>query len=133
MLIPDDPSCPRCQGAVPLGRLYAETPTNRLGLLAGDGFSINSTGIICPTCGCKLRVLQWWVLLASVLGVLALGVVGFFAVTPFLTERNARWLVVPLIIVFGVAAIVVQRYARRFARLQIVEDDTGVVFPLSKH
>ena len=44
--------CPRCFQPVPLEMAWSLTPKNRFGFLA------YSTGVVCPSCGAKLRIVQ---------------------------------------------------------------------------
>jgi len=46
------PRCPQCSGEVPLEGLWRVAPTNR------SNFLMHDTGIQCPHCGARLRILQ---------------------------------------------------------------------------
>jgi hypothetical protein len=108
----------------------------------GDGFSINSTGLVCPTCRAKLRVLQWRPLFVSILA--AFLFVGFvvliFGTYRMLVDPDA-FLPVLLGLGVGLALLIAAVFASaffqdnilwRFARLQVVHDDTWLTFPLSR-
>jgi len=126
----DYPRCPRCRGQVPLEYLYENGPTSRIGLLLGDGFSINSVGIVCPTCKAKLRVMQWRPLLVSVVGLLFMGVAIFLLMPWIGTDGHAVWILFAVIAVFAFIGLpIAQHKARRLVRLQVVEDSTWLVFP----
>jgi hypothetical protein len=55
------PKCPHCQNTVHLSELWDIASTSKSGLLIGR------TGIVCPRCQTKLRIIQW----QSFLGIIA--------------------------------------------------------------
>jgi hypothetical protein len=132
MLVLDDPHCPNCQSVVSLGKLYWKGGTNRA------GFFTHNTGIVCPTCGAKLPLLQLPFILAYLLGLILFFWVYSLVIMHFLLREISTagwsgwaWALLVLVPAF-VAVAMIQRYTRRFARLRPVEEGEQVAFPLSK-
>jgi hypothetical protein len=142
-MFPDYPHCPKCQGVLPIRRLFKEAPTERSGLLVGDGsdavglFTVGNTGIVCTHCGAKLRVLQKGVLIAKLLTML----IGFpILVVPFVLimetlERahDTGWLVLLLLPPIVAGVMLFERLPPRFARLRPLADGEHAAFPLSEN
>jgi uncharacterized protein (DUF983 family) len=143
MSLLDYPRCPQCQGEVPIQRLYKEAPTLRGGLLIGDGsefggvFTIGTTGIVCPTCGAKLRVLQTGVAMAA-MSTLMIGMpilVGPFALlmAELAKTHDSGWLVLLLLPPAALVVILFNRLPPRFARLRLLGEGERAAFPLSEN
>jgi hypothetical protein len=117
------PRCPLCDGEVPVNRVYGWLNVNRLGLLSGP------TGVVCPGCGAKLRVLQ-------TRAIVAIPVVWISAIYLALIGRNynlgdaARNVSAILV---GCACVALPFYlAPRLARLRVLGVDEKAEFPLGR-
>lgn len=144
------PRCPRCQGELPIDRLYSEGRTWNGIVLIGDGtiwggvLTAGNTGIVCPSCGMRLLVLQsralWGSWLLMMLGVVVPAVlVGVLAARLHIErlhiDKNSPGAKVLLVVALALGAFWVyflNRYARRFVRLRPLERGEHAVFPL-KH
>lgn len=145
------PHCPRCQGELPIDRLYSEGRTWNGIVLIGDGsvwgglLTAGNTGIVCPSCGTRLLVLQsyavWgsWLLVivgAVVPAVFIGGIAACFHIDSLHIDKNsvatkALWLVA--VAFAGSWIYFLTRYSRRFVQLRPLERGEHAAFPLSKH
>jgi len=128
MPVPDDPRCPRCQGAVSLRELWKEAPKVRGVFLEGK------VGIVCPSCGVKLRVLQYRVVLAT-LGLFAIfaaicAVFGDFERAHHIKPAEGVQILFIVSLVGGMFFLQ-WRYAYRFAAIRSLRDGEKASFPLS--
>ncbi len=137
------PRCPRCHGELQIARLYSEGPTSRGIILTGDGsgwggvLTAGNTGIVCPSCGTPLLVLQGralliaWLLMIS--AALVLGLVIFFLTQRFHFDENSQWsaaLLLGALIVFSYPISNLVGYAKRFVQLRPLEEGEHAAFPL---
>jgi len=82
------PRCPKCVDDVSLEELWRVSPTNR------SNFLISKTGIKCPHCGARLRILQqrasWGVHLLLVFALILVGeLADRLAIAGVLPEEGA--------------------------------------------
>ncbi len=139
------PRCPRCQSELPIARLYSEGRTYR-GILIGDGtdwgglLTAGNTGIVCPSCGMRLLVLQsravWGGYLLLLLGVIAAAFLIGDLARPFLIGKDYRWVVAVALIIVALVFFwqsFAYRYAQRFVQLRPLERGEQAAFPLSEH
>src|SRR6267378_22191 len=119
MAILDGPRCPGCQGAVSLRELWKEAPKVKGLFLEGK------VGIVCPSCGNKLRVLQYRVVIVT------LGLFAAVCVTAailgnierardFRPPQGVQYLIIGLMV--GGMFFFQSHYAYRFATLRRVRD-----------
>jgi hypothetical protein len=124
MAIFSEPICPHCGQPLPMRELWEFAGYDRLGLLR------EKSGIVCPQCGTKLRVIQSGVCLSFILPAVAIGtLLG-------LSSRALRAsgvdpkvaiviLLVPLLMFWF-------RYGPCFARVRPVKSTETLVYPLSR-
>jgi hypothetical protein len=140
------PRCPRCQGELPIVRLYSEGLTWAGLVLIGDEsiwggiLTAGNTGIVCPRCGMRLLVLQsralwggWLLLLLGVVFPVAL--IGTVA-GPFHVDKNSPWAIALMLVAVALGYFWISflcRYAQRFVQLRPLESGEHAAFPLSKH
>jgi hypothetical protein len=116
------PVCPECGRSIPTDELWRAGNTNRLGLLIGR------IGVVCPHCGVALRVLQHYVLLSSLAGILAPAIALGLILKPT-SQDDARLLfVIPAVVI---ALTWNLRYGHRFAVLKRSQDE-GLDYPLTR-
>jgi len=141
----DYPRCPRCQGELPIDRLYSEGRTWRGIVLIGDGsiwggvLTAGNTGIVCPSCGMRILVLQsralWggWLLLI-VGGLLPAVLIGDLA-GHFHIDKNSPRMISLLLVTVALGTFWIPflyRFARRFIQLRPLESSEHAAFPLSE-
>ena len=115
--------CPRCFQPVPLEMVWSLTPKNRFGFLA------YSTGVACPSCGARLRIVQRYsaAVIASfwILTMVAVGAAGRIGVPSDVALVLAALILAFLL--FGSA-----RLQQRLAVLKIREGIDTVDFPVER-
>ena len=120
----ESPNCPMCDTPVSLRLVWEITPLNRFGLLA------QSTGVVCPTCATKLRIVQGRsglaVALLFVFALASAALAGHLTSTPK-----------SIVTVIGCALLIIAvfssgKIARRFARLRKREGTDTVDFPIER-
>jgi hypothetical protein len=121
--LPTGRPCPRCFQPVPLEMVWSLTPKNRFGFLA------YSTGVVCPSCGAKLRIVQRYsaAVLASlwILAMVAIGAAGRLVI-----QSDVVLVLAALVLAFWLAGS--ERLQRRFAVLKIREGIDTVDFPVDR-
>ena len=140
------PRCPRCQGELPIERLYTEGPTWQGAVLIGDGskwggiLTAGNTGMVCPHCAMRLLVLQsravWGGSLLMFLGTLGPAVLIGELARPLSIDINSPWTIAGVLVAAALGAFwisLLSRYARRFIQLRPLESGEHAAFPLSKH
>jgi hypothetical protein len=121
--LPTGRPCPQCFQSVPLELVWSLTPKGRLGFLA------YSTGVVCPSCGAKLRIVQRQS--ALVLG--SLWIIAIMAVEAARRSGVPSYVVttfavlVTTLLIFGSALL-----QRRSAVLKLREGIDTVDFPLER-
>ena len=136
------PRCPRCQGELPIARLYSQGRTWHGVVLIGDGsawggyLTAGNTGIVCPSCGQRLLVLQsravWGGCLLFMLGVVVPAALTGYLAGPFHIDQNSPWTMALVLVVLAFWISFLNRYARRFVQLRPLESGEHATFPLSK-
>ena len=145
MSLLDYPRCPQCQGELPIGRLYSEGRTWHGIVLIGDGsiwggiLTAGNTGIVCPTCGMRLLVLQsravWggWFLL--ILGAVVPAALIAYLAGPLHIDENSPWTIALLLVAATLVSFwmsFLNRCAQRFVQLRPLESGEHAAFPLSE-
>jgi hypothetical protein len=124
----DDPRCPRCQGAVPLRELWKEAPKVKGLFLQGK------VGIVCPSCGGKLRVLESRVVFLThglfAIVCVASALLGDFERAHEIKPSEGLQFLTLAPLVAGMFFLQ-WRYAYRFASVRNLKDGELVSFPLS--
>lgn len=115
--------CPRCFQPVPLEMVWRLTPTNRFGLLA------YKTGVVCPSCGARLRIVQR----QSVLVLAALWIIAMTAAA----ASHRFGVPTGAVAVFALLATTLVLFGsgplqRRFAVLELRDGTDTVDFPLER-
>jgi len=125
MSLLDPPRCPNCNAEIDLKPLWEAAPkTNRGSRFAGK------IGVVCPTCGIKLRVLD------SLLGITSVGLFILMVITAAVVGRVSRFhgndrLVFVGFLVLGVAGFIFfQKSIPRLLTLRLFEDGEKAGFPL---
>jgi hypothetical protein len=118
------PCCPMCNTPISLRLVWNIAPLNRFGLLE------QSTGVVCPTCSTKLRIVQ------GHSGLMIAALWSLFLVGAALAGQSApptRSLVLLFVFsLFIATAVFSGRIARRFARLRPREGTDTVDFPIER-
>lgn len=119
------PRCPQCSGDVPLEGLWRVARTNR------SNFLVHDTGIRCPHCGVRLRILQgrasWGTFLVFLTALFIAGEV---------TDRLVRAGVLPkgaflgLFVLLVIISWPVTRSAPRLVTLRVAYDGEALEYPL---
>ena len=121
--MPTGRPCPRCLQTVTLEMVFSLTPKNPFGFLA------YSSGVVCPSCGAKLRIVQRYsaAVLASlwVLTMVAVGAAGRVGIQSDVVLVLAALILAFLLFGSG-------RLQRRFAVLKIREGIATVDFPVER-
>jgi hypothetical protein len=141
-LIPNYPRCPKCDGQLPIQRLYREAPTWRGVILKGDGSlwagmaTAGNTGIVCPTCHSRLLVLQGRAVVANILislfGYMVLLILWLQFSRPLVDQYFWAFLASTFAAVYAWTGFVT-RYQQRFVRLRPLEAGEHAAFPLTEH
>lgn len=93
------------------------------------------TGVMCPTCGVRLVIVQWRVAVAALVIFFAGLAITNFALLridqafPELTESHPAAMGVPPVLLVVMLAILVPP---RFAQVRFAADDENVDYPLSR-
>jgi hypothetical protein len=115
--------CPRCFQPVPLEMVWSLARKNRFGVLA------YSTGVVCPSCGARLRIVQRFsaavLALLYILAAVAVGAAGRFGVPSAVA-------LVPALLVLAFVKFGSGPLQRRLAVLKIREGNDTVDFPVER-
>ena len=113
-----------CNTPISLRLVWDITPLNRFGLLA------QSTGVVCPICSIKLRIIQ------GRSGLVIAALWSLFLVGAALAGKSTpptRSLVLLFVLAILIAtAVFAARIARHFARLRPREETDTVDFPIER-
>jgi hypothetical protein len=125
------PRCPQCGNSVPLQQLWRVAPSGRGGIVL-----TGRIGILCPSCGVKLSVLQGRVR-AIAFGIYAVFVgciccVGLAARHGFV-RFNDTGVLSAIALGFSAKFIILPSLSPRVARLRVVDLNEDVQFPLNQH
>jgi hypothetical protein len=142
----DYPRCPRCQGELAIERLYSQGRTWRGVVLIGDGsewggvLTAGNTGIVCPTCGMRLLVLQsravWGGLFLLLAGAFVPTVLVGYLARPVHIDLKSPWTIALVVVVVALGSFWISflnRFAQRFVQVRPLESGEHAAFPLSEH
>lgn len=128
-MLQDGPQCPNCHSLIDLGLLFRTVGTNRLGCLR------QPAGLICPTCGAKLRVKQPKIILVNLvvfacLGAVAAGI-GVLGRQGGIDPRSGIWMAEGIFFV-GLFELLRRWYTPRLAKFDVVPREHALYLPLDE-
>jgi hypothetical protein len=115
---------------IDLSRLFARTEMRVFGFKT-VGMLPYGTGVICPNCGVKLRVVQTRALFVPALAFLSMGPLAWLLSMfdhPILRSTVFRS---GIVVVWGTVSIATILLRRHLIYLKLAGDDVGLVFPES--
>ena|SRR5579863_8022869 len=118
-----EPPCPKCGRPLPTRELWELAGYDRLGLLH------DKSGIVCPQCGIRLKVIQLGVILSLLLPCLGVGAL----VALFGHALKAHGMDPKVVgTLMGIPTFMFWiRYGPCFARVREIKPDEQLVYPLS--
>src|SRR5262245_24845030 len=118
------PRCPVCRNRVSLDSIWEMTPVNHMGLLQ------YSSGIVCPGCGTKLRIVQRYSAIAVSCLWIGVGLLASVSSKYLTANRALFWPAVLLLTVTGIYLTIA--VARQFVTLKVRTGTDTVDFPLER-